>query len=234
MTSRKFTPDQVEDLFEYCYFNSIQYYDLQIEVVDHLAEAIERIWETNPNMDFEYAIYLAGKQFGGELGFYNIRKEKENALRKKYRRILFNYILEFYKFPRIIFTVLISIGIFSILHLLPNDRLFFRILIILFWLTAAIYALYYYPNKLKLRTPKGYAFLIQNMARKIVLYKTLKISGVLLAIVGHQPYNLTLRANFISSVLIAFYLVLLWGDSYYIPQRINEDFSKEFPQFANT
>ena len=82
MTDRKLTPGQIEELHEFCYFRTVRHYDVQVEIVDHLASAIEKIWETNPTLPFDEAMYQVGEQFGGDLGFATIKQEKEKALRK--------------------------------------------------------------------------------------------------------------------------------------------------------
>jgi len=79
METRTLTPKQIEDLHEYCYFRSVFYYDVQIELVDHLASSIEKLWETNPELPFEEAIYLVGEHFGGDRGFETIKREKEKS-----------------------------------------------------------------------------------------------------------------------------------------------------------
>src|SRR5665811_1137710 len=106
MTDRKLTPEQIENLFELCEFHNVRYYDVQIELVDHLASSIEALWETNPELPFEEAVFLAGEQFGVEpyfhvsydsllppisgkcfnekSGFEAIKEAKENELRRKY------------------------------------------------------------------------------------------------------------------------------------------------------
>ena len=143
MTERKLTLEQIDNLFELCEFHNVRYYDVQIELVDHLAAVIETLWETNPELSFEEAAYLAGEQFGidpgfnvaydsllppisgrtyiGESGFEAIKEAKEKELRRKYDRLQWKYIGEFFKLPKIILTLAITFALFFVFKFSNND-----------------------------------------------------------------------------------------------------------------
>lgn len=44
----KLNESQIEELYDFTRKHFVEYYDLQIELVDHLANGIESKWQENP------------------------------------------------------------------------------------------------------------------------------------------------------------------------------------------
>jgi len=87
MTEKKITPQQVAQLYTFISSKFVAYYDLQTELADHLANAIEAKWETDPNLPFEVALTAEFNKFG-VVGFEKIVNRRRRSLRKKYKRLL--------------------------------------------------------------------------------------------------------------------------------------------------
>ncbi len=62
--SRKITKEENEKLFEFCKRHYVYHYDLQIELVDHLASAIEEQWKTDSELGFDEALKKSFGKFG--------------------------------------------------------------------------------------------------------------------------------------------------------------------------
>jgi len=60
----KLTPNQIQQLYKFTYQHYVEYYDVQTELVDHLANDIEQIWIEQPNLSFEQARDNSFKKFG--------------------------------------------------------------------------------------------------------------------------------------------------------------------------
>ena len=60
----KLSPEQIERLYQFTRQHYVEYYDLQTELVDHLANAIEEQWTANPKLSFEQALQVEFKKFG--------------------------------------------------------------------------------------------------------------------------------------------------------------------------
>ena len=71
----KLNPSQIDRLFTFTRQHYVEYYDLQTELVDHLAHAIEAEWEQNPQFSFEEVLNNEFKKFGVE-----IQLDQENDL----------------------------------------------------------------------------------------------------------------------------------------------------------
>ena len=51
----KLTASQIDNLFKFTCKHYVYHYDVQSELVDHLANDIESIWQETPNLSFEQA-----------------------------------------------------------------------------------------------------------------------------------------------------------------------------------
>jgi len=103
MEHKKVTPAQIEQLYTFTVQHFVQYYDLQTELTDHLANAIEAQWEQNPALEFEEALQYEFKKFG-VYGFSDVVKQRQKALGKKYSKLIWGYFKQFFTFPRILLT----------------------------------------------------------------------------------------------------------------------------------
>jgi hypothetical protein len=48
----KLSQDQIQELYNFTRRRLVEHYDLQTELVDHLANGIEKQWEGNPDLTF--------------------------------------------------------------------------------------------------------------------------------------------------------------------------------------
>ena len=71
----KLTSSQIDHLFTFTRQHSVEWYDLQSELVDHIANAIETQWQENPNRSFDEALQLEFKKFG-VFGFMDVVEKK--------------------------------------------------------------------------------------------------------------------------------------------------------------
>ncbi len=81
----KLSTEQVERLYAFTRQHYVEYYDLQTELVDHLANAIEEQWLENPKLSFDAALQIEFKKFG-VFGFMEVVEKRKVALNKKYNK----------------------------------------------------------------------------------------------------------------------------------------------------
>ena len=105
----KLTTQQIDQLYLFTRQHYVEYYDLQTELVDHLANAIEEQWQQNPKVSFEEALQLEFKKFG-VFGFMEVVEKRQAALNKKYNTVVLNELKAFFSIPKIIGT-LTAVGI---------------------------------------------------------------------------------------------------------------------------
>jgi len=265
MSKRKLTTEQIDNLFKLCEFHNVHYYDVQIELVDHIASSIESLWETNPELPFEEAVFLVGEQFGvepfshssynsilpsisglhfsRESGFDAIKEAKEKELQRKYDRLQWKYIGEFFHLPRIIMTVAIALGLFVVFRFSSDN--FKPVIVIMGALMVAffIYLAAYYPKLISLNLIAGKSFLLldQLKSNKVSIVNTCLFAPYNLCLwgyIGNKHFTVNqfgdLFFDSFFAIVITFSIIIMIVTAVYIPKRIKEDFISEFPQFVKS
>lgn len=131
----KLSTPLIEQLYKFTRQHYVEHYDVQTELVDHLANDIEQIWEETPTLTFEKARDISFKKFG-VFGFMNVLEEKQKQMNKKYFRIILGFVKQWFSIPKIIVTLTMFYCFYLLLqfsfaqYLFPG--LFFTILIIEF------------------------------------------------------------------------------------------------------
>lgn len=87
------TQEQIDTLFTFCNKKYVRYYDVQVELIDHLATAIEEKMKTSPGLSFEDALQATYKSFG-IFGFAKVVQEKTEALKTGYNKQIWDGIKE--------------------------------------------------------------------------------------------------------------------------------------------
>jgi len=126
----KLTKEQIQQLYEFTRKHYVEHYDLQTELVDHLANDIEQIWKEKPNLTFEQARSISFKKFG-VFGFMDVVSERQKAMSKRYWKIIKVFILQWFGIPKIIITALMFLSFYSICKTAFANYILLSILIIL-------------------------------------------------------------------------------------------------------
>lgn len=113
---KKISPIEYESLMSFTRQHFVEYYDLQSELADHLANGIEQQWAHNPQIDFTTALQAEFKKFG-IFGFSDVVEQRSKALSKRYYRLLWSYFKQFFGLPLIIGSVAAVAGIRVLLAL---------------------------------------------------------------------------------------------------------------------
>ena len=108
---RKITEQEINQIFNFTKKHYVEHYDVQVELVDHLANAIEDQWKENPNILFEDALQTEFKKFG-VFGFTGLVEQKQTDLHKYYNKMLLHEVLKFISIPKAIITVAMYLLIF--------------------------------------------------------------------------------------------------------------------------
>jgi hypothetical protein len=240
MNERTLTADQTYKLLIICNINKVYHYDIQIELIDHMATAIEKLWETNPELSFEEALKLAEEQLGGEEGFNTIKKAKEKEIKKKYSHLRWKYIGEFFQLPKIILTLAITIALFLIYRYVENNAVIRFVILIVFTLFNLIEGPLLSPSKFRIDLVPGKSFLLidqlTSMEKTIQNFFMLPVMFINLYVFEYFSFAAgnTIFWELLNSFLITFMAIILVIVTHYIPRRIKEDFILEYPQFVKS
>lgn len=105
---------QIQSLYRFTRAHFVYHYDLQTELVDHMAEAIEELQEKQPELTFDDATKIVFKSFG-VFGFQDIVQERMQLLTKRYWRLIWSLFKTHFKWPLLLRTVSITILVFCFL-----------------------------------------------------------------------------------------------------------------------
>jgi len=122
----KLSAEQIEQLFDFTRQHFVEHYDVQVELVDHLANAIEAQWTENPEISFEEALDKEYNNFG-VFGFSGLVEQKQVALQNHYWEIIKKEFINFFTVPRIVLSGAFFYGLFLVFSdpdTVHNDTLF--------------------------------------------------------------------------------------------------------------
>jgi hypothetical protein len=239
MNERKLSNQQIESLFDFCKKQKVKYYDLQIELVDHLAAGIEEELKNNETISFSDALHNQFNQFGIS-GFKAIKKEKNKALREKYTHVLWSLFREFYTLPKVLLTFALTFILFFAAKLTPNSMDFIVVIFITYGLIHMLLFNFIANKRFRISyiSNKKFLALHQLMIFKIILYYIAAIPIYLF--VCYTIFQPEIPVNLINSfaieIIISFlfvsYCILIFVSFYHIPKHIKQDFESKFSQFV--
>lgn len=114
------TDAQYDSLFAFCRKHYVQYYDVQVELVDHLASAIEARMLENPKLSFEQALDSVYAGFGIK-GFADIVATRMQMVGEKCKKQKWQLFFSYFTVPKIAMTVCIYAGLLLIGKFLTQD-----------------------------------------------------------------------------------------------------------------
>jgi hypothetical protein len=138
----KLSTAQIDQLYNFIRQHYVEWYDLQSELVDHLANAIETQWQENPKLSFDEALNKEFQKFG-VFGFMDIVGKRQLVLRKKYNQLVWHHFKDFFTIPKIIGTAS-AIGIlFIAFHKLLSVAIvtiviLYLLLSVVFWIASIL------------------------------------------------------------------------------------------------
>ncbi|WP_348824628.1 hypothetical protein [Flavobacterium aestuarii] len=228
----KLSAQQIDQLFTFTRQHYVEWYDLQSELVDHLANAIEQEWEQNPNRSFEEILSKEFQKFG-VFGFMDVVEERQKFLNKKYSRLIWSYYREFFGLPKIILTIALVYGIHTI-NLLIASPDFFPAIVFSFSLIGLIYTLKRRNDfKRKVKKTRLKWFFEDIMLNRDSILLFLLPSAIFNFFNFFQnnlePSQWTLLVSEIAFVLVG---LLVFIQLMIVPKRAAADLSKLYPEYS--
>ena len=133
----KLSQHQIQELYSFTRKHYVEHYDLQTELVDHLANGIEKQWEEAPELPFKNALKQEFKKFGVG-GFEKIVRKRRRAMEWRYFKIVIRFYQEYFKLPRILMTALLTLSVYSALFRIPTLHRYDVIMVILLSIAALV------------------------------------------------------------------------------------------------
>ncbi len=224
------TEQQIQALYKFTRQHYVEHYDVQTELVDHLANDIENILEEHPNLTFEEARTRSFKKFG-VFGFMDVYDARKRVVGKKYHKILWQYFKEWFRLPKILATL----SLFLLINLFlekTNDDLILYIAIIAITIIALIKDLY---NRriIKRNIKKGrkrwlLEDIIFNQGSLWLLLIGVNWSNVLSLI--HIDYSNHYITWLVSAISTGYFL-LMYVVLYVLPPKASQFLEEHYPEY---
>lgn len=104
--TKEVSEEEVLTLHQFCVKHRVVYYDVRVELVDHLATSIENLWEKQAELSFTDALNATYKSYG-VMGFRTLMREKEEVVEKQFRRDMKHAFRSMFYWPNIRITLLL-------------------------------------------------------------------------------------------------------------------------------
>lgn len=225
----KLSLEQIQKLYDFTRQHYVEYYDLQTELVDHLANSIEEQWAENPKRTFEEALQIEFKKFG-IFGFMDVVEQRKKAINKKYSKLVWLHFKNFFKLPQIIGTFL---SIFLVFQLLKSITISHEVAAILaFFILISFWVGLIRMNRKRKKIIKEEA---KKWLLKDIIYGYSSMAGM-----SYLPFQIFLQfeihhSNIITLFFMSFFMVSMVIIEYImffvIPSKAAEYLKQTYPEY---
>lgn len=224
---KKITQHELEQLHAFTIKHFVEYYDLQTELTDHLANAIEARWQQEPNLTFDDALKQEFKKFG-IFGFMTVVEQRQLALSKRYYKLFWGYFKEFFKLPKVILSVVMVAVVYKAALLSMVVLPTVIAVTVLFLIGRLIYMGYRYKKKVK---KTGQRWMLEEIIYRggglgfsFILPYQLNSHFIL-------PDNYSDMLLFILSVWTVLFALYIYVILVIIPGRAKEHLENVYPEY---
>jgi hypothetical protein len=239
MTERKLTPEEIALIYDFCYDHDVLEFEIQTELVDHLATALESQLSENPETPFKETLIDYYYDNFGINGFREIVKSKRQSLRNQYNKLFLRFLGSFFRLPRIVLTLTLFLTLFSSLHFLNQRRIILLIsAIILFALVLLYNSLDIFTQRFKIKlTGDEKSFLIVDYFNRLKNRAQQSWSlFYFLMVFFAKPFRAPQSAliDLLGSTVIVLLFIYYYALMFYMPKLVKQHFTEQFPQFIKS
>lgn len=232
--NRTVTQQETDELFKACKNYGVFFYDVQIEIVDHLASMIEKQWNENPELEFEQAKKQAILSFG-KSNFTAFARTMEKEVNRKYNRLHWQYFIHFYKWPKLLLTLALTLGLYTLFEISGRTET-----IVLCYsglvLIGFLFYLIFISRKFRFSGKHGKTFLLesrQSINYSIIIF-LIQLPNLTRIVI--DSLNLEFTENKFIHAGLSFFMVLLsillYAHMFPLARKIKEHITEQFPEFV--
>ena len=119
----KLNDEQITYIENYIKQNDINYYEIYMEILDHMILSVEDLLEKNPTKNFEEVVLIAKVEgFGRKKGFRGLLREKLKVAQEKARKDNLKSIKEFFTFPKLALTLSVFVCYYWFLNFFKEPQ----------------------------------------------------------------------------------------------------------------
>jgi len=113
------TTAQIQTILDFTRKKYVKFYDVQIELVDHIAHRIEELQALDPHLSFDQALHKVYKSFG-IYGFTKMQEKYVDQVQKHWWRRITGYLLSYFKLPKVLLTIALAAVFFFYINLIGS------------------------------------------------------------------------------------------------------------------
>jgi hypothetical protein len=218
------TKEQIDYLFEFCETKGVRYYDVQVELVDHLANGIEKELAEHPGSSSEKALDVVFASFGYRK-FAPLVAEKRKAAKIYRRRLWWSIFRKQLIWP----GTWVGWGIFLFIYrllVIHDNQIVLHISLVLA-MSALIVALNGGKRMEELEDRTGKFFLLTNRTELNFMIFCTYASIILFSSIS-QDYPGHLSFLIIGTLIFTFFLMCL--ANYRTLKRLEKQLEKDYPE----
>ncbi len=223
----KLTQEQIQQLYTFTRQHYVEHFDVQIELVDHLANDIEQIWTTQPNLSFEDAKNISFKKFG-VFGFMDVVGERAKALNKKYWKLVWAIFKQFFQIPQIVISITIFLAILVGFQTFPTK--YFFISISIGGIIILGFKLYFLNQEKKKRfKATNKKWLLEEYVFN--LGGSIAFINLFIQMVNLSPETISNTLIVIASFILTAFIILIYITSFILPSKVEEILENQYPEY---
>ncbi|MBL4746065.1 MAG: hypothetical protein JKY08_06830 [Flavobacteriaceae bacterium] len=234
MISKKITATQIASLYKFTRKHFVEHYDVQTELVDHLANDIEQIWQEQPSLSFDDAKDISFKKFG-VFGFMDVLESKVKAMNKKYWKLIHRFMKEFFQWPQAFYTLCLFLIINVVLSqegYLENSLIIIFGLVIIAMFVQLFRLRSILKKRLKLSDKK---WLLEEMVLNtggIAGFSYMPFQFIIQFIIQFpEDGSISVIATLLLSLFLTGYILLLYIVAFVIPSKMTELLEEQYPEY---
>jgi hypothetical protein len=225
----KLSKEQIQQLYTFTRQHFVEHFDVQTELVDHLANDIEQILTEKASLSFEAAKMISFKKFG-VFGFMEVLEESSKALNKKYWKLVLEIFKNYFKLPQLLSVFLIFATIYTSFLFVSNHRWIYMFLG--FGIAAFILVRLIQLQKIKKQRFK-------KTSKKWLLEEYILNAGNIGAVgylIFQIPINIKMQLDSVLLIIIASlfftcYIMFTYIIAFVLPLKVEEILIKQYPEY---
>ena len=140
----RLTTEQISYIENYIKSFNIKYYEVYMEILDHIILSVEAILANDSEISFEDAVLKAKVEGFGKKGFRGMMDERLKLAQIQARKQNNRMIKEYFTFPKIVMTLTVFIGYFLFLMFFEDPKKINIICIVFIGLLAILQTVYFW------------------------------------------------------------------------------------------
>ncbi|PZW44235.1 hypothetical protein LX95_00569 [Mesonia algae] len=227
---KKVTSLQIERLFQFTDQHFVDYYDVQLELVDHLANAIEEQWQENPDKDFETALQEEFKKFG-VFGFLEVVEARQAAMQKRYHQLMWKEAKEFLKLPKVVILATAFLVSFTLITQITYGV---YILIGILLCLVILFSLRFYKNNKEIKRlrkqSKQKPYLLETLLNHTGQFGAFLNLPIQLLVLITKEVEINIWIGIIYGLLLTGVTLVFYITLFLLPRKRDEILQEAYPE----